>query len=260
MKTNSILHRPSHNTSNDHSKVKLHHFAFNESRELVFLKTLYKKVHARSCLTRYWSDSTTACHQAMFGLSPSRLGAYTSLYAEAAPMSIFGSLGVVRMGFNTLVACFSFGGIEGAKIIGNMGFELLLDSLETAELSSNSLFPFFGNDSLCLLSLFDVLQPSFDKQCQLGRNKIRLQVNHTLHPQIYFSSIVKLLVPSATLPSRTDISCRFLASRPFRGRRCCTNPSSGSIRRLVFVIGESLWVCCEPWYSAKSSNRDCLGQ
>ena len=77
----------------------------------------------------------------MFGPSPSRLGAYTSLYAAAAPMSIFGSLGVVKMGFNTLVACFSFGGIEGAKIIGNMGFELLLDSVETAELSSNSLFP-----------------------------------------------------------------------------------------------------------------------
>ena len=80
----------------------------------------------------------------MFGPSPSRLGAYTSLYAAAVPiMSIFGSLGVVRMGFNTLVACFSFGGIasEGAKIIGNMGFELLLDSLETAELSSNPLFP-----------------------------------------------------------------------------------------------------------------------
>ena len=49
------------------------------------------------------------------------------LYAAAAPMSIFGSLGVVRTGFNTLVACFSFGGIEGAKIIGNMGFELLLE-------------------------------------------------------------------------------------------------------------------------------------
>ena len=38
-------------------------------------------------------------------------------------MSIFGSLGVVSAGFKTLVACFSFGNIEGAKILGNMGFE-----------------------------------------------------------------------------------------------------------------------------------------
>ena len=38
-------------------------------------------------------------------------------------MSIFGSLGVVRAGFKTFVACFSFGDIEGAKILGNMGFE-----------------------------------------------------------------------------------------------------------------------------------------
>ena len=45
------------------------------------------------------------------------------LYAAATPMSIFGSLGVVSAGFKTLVACFSFGDIEGAKILGNMGFE-----------------------------------------------------------------------------------------------------------------------------------------
>ena len=45
------------------------------------------------------------------------------LYAAATPMSIFGSLGVVRAGFKTLVACFSWGDIEGAKILGNMGFE-----------------------------------------------------------------------------------------------------------------------------------------
>ena len=44
-------------------------------------------------------------------------------YAAAAPMSIFGSLGVVIAGFKTLIACFSFGDIEGAKILGNMGFE-----------------------------------------------------------------------------------------------------------------------------------------
>ena len=44
-------------------------------------------------------------------------------YAASAPMSIFGSLGVVVGGFKTLIACFSFGGIEGAKILGNMGFE-----------------------------------------------------------------------------------------------------------------------------------------
>ena len=45
------------------------------------------------------------------------------LYAAATPMSIFGSLGVVIAGFKTLIACISFGGIEGAKILGNMGFE-----------------------------------------------------------------------------------------------------------------------------------------
>ena len=44
-------------------------------------------------------------------------------YAAATPMSIFGSLGVVSAGFKTLVACFSFGNIEGARILGNMGFE-----------------------------------------------------------------------------------------------------------------------------------------
>ena len=45
------------------------------------------------------------------------------LYAASTPMSIFGSLGVVSAGFRTLVACFSFRGFEGAKILGNMGFE-----------------------------------------------------------------------------------------------------------------------------------------
>ena len=45
------------------------------------------------------------------------------LYAASSPMSIFGSLGVVSAGFKTLFACFSFGDIEGAKILGNMGFE-----------------------------------------------------------------------------------------------------------------------------------------
>ena len=42
------------------------------------------------------------------------------LYAASTPMSIFGSLGVVSAGFKTLAACFSF---EGAKMLGNMGFE-----------------------------------------------------------------------------------------------------------------------------------------
>ena len=45
------------------------------------------------------------------------------LYAASSPMSIFGSLGVVSAGFKTLAACFSFRNIEGAKILGNMGFE-----------------------------------------------------------------------------------------------------------------------------------------
>ena len=45
------------------------------------------------------------------------------LYAASTPMSIFGSLGVVIAGFKTFVACFSFGDIEGAKILGSMGFK-----------------------------------------------------------------------------------------------------------------------------------------
>ncbi|KAF8803107.1 hypothetical protein BYT27DRAFT_7073408, partial [Phlegmacium glaucopus] len=45
------------------------------------------------------------------------------LYAAATPMSIFGSLGIVSAGYKTLIACFSFRGIEGAKLLGNMGFE-----------------------------------------------------------------------------------------------------------------------------------------
>ena len=38
--------------------------------------------------------------------------------AAAASISIFGSLGVVTAGFKKLVGCFSFGDIEGAKILG----------------------------------------------------------------------------------------------------------------------------------------------
>ena len=45
------------------------------------------------------------------------------LHAAATPMSIFGILGLVSAGFKTLLACFSFRDIEGAKILGNMGFE-----------------------------------------------------------------------------------------------------------------------------------------
>ena len=45
------------------------------------------------------------------------------LYAASTPMSIFGSLGVVSVGFKRLVACFSFGDIERAKLLGNIGFE-----------------------------------------------------------------------------------------------------------------------------------------
>ena len=45
------------------------------------------------------------------------------LYAASGPMSIFGSLGVVIAGFKTLIACFSFRGIKGVKILGSMGFE-----------------------------------------------------------------------------------------------------------------------------------------
>ena len=57
-------------------------------------------------------------------LDPCELGAYTRVSLRCiSTMSIFGSLGVVSAGFRTLVACFAFGDIEGAKIFGNMGFE-----------------------------------------------------------------------------------------------------------------------------------------
>ena len=45
------------------------------------------------------------------------------LYAASAPMSIFGSLGVVSAGFKTMLACFSFGDFEGADLLDNMGFQ-----------------------------------------------------------------------------------------------------------------------------------------
>src|SRR3984893_3652218 len=45
------------------------------------------------------------------------------LYAAATPMSIFGSLGVARAGFKTLIACTSGRTWSGAKILANMGFE-----------------------------------------------------------------------------------------------------------------------------------------
>ena len=45
------------------------------------------------------------------------------LFPASAPMSIFGCLGLLSVGFKTFVACSSFGKLEGAKIFGNMGFE-----------------------------------------------------------------------------------------------------------------------------------------
>ena len=44
-------------------------------------------------------------------------------FAASAPMSIFGCLGLLSVGFKTFVACLSFKGIEGAILFGNMGFE-----------------------------------------------------------------------------------------------------------------------------------------
>ena len=48
------------------------------------------------------------------------------LYAAATPISIFGSLGVARAGFKTLIACMpgrTWSGATGATILANMGFE-----------------------------------------------------------------------------------------------------------------------------------------
>ena len=66
----------------------------------------------------------------MFGSG--QLGAYTRISLRSTSlMSIFGSLGVVTAGFKTLIACFSFGGIEGAKVLGNIGFELQGENLSS---------------------------------------------------------------------------------------------------------------------------------
>ena len=48
------------------------------------------------------------------------------LYAAATPLSIFGSLGVARAGFKTLIACMpgrTWSGATGARVLANMGFE-----------------------------------------------------------------------------------------------------------------------------------------
>jgi hypothetical protein len=52
----------------------------------------------------------------------SQLGAYTRLTLRSSSTHVhLGSLGVVNAGFKTLVAYFSFGDIEGAKILSNLG-------------------------------------------------------------------------------------------------------------------------------------------
>ena len=56
------------------------------------------------------------------------------LFAASAPMSIFGCLGLLSVGFQTFIACLSFKDIEGAKIFGNMGFEPQGDSGENLSL------------------------------------------------------------------------------------------------------------------------------
>ena len=70
--------------------------------------------------TRYCSDPTTARDSAM--LDPCKLGTYTRIPLRCISTHV-NFLGVVSAGFKTMVACFSYGDIEGAKILGNMGFE-----------------------------------------------------------------------------------------------------------------------------------------
>ncbi|KAF8803124.1 hypothetical protein BYT27DRAFT_7054962, partial [Phlegmacium glaucopus] len=45
------------------------------------------------------------------------------IHIAVAPMSIFGTLGIVSVGYKTLVACISFWDIEGAKLLSDVGFE-----------------------------------------------------------------------------------------------------------------------------------------
>ena len=87
------------------------------------------------------------------------------LYAASAPMSIFGSLGVVIAGFKTLVACFSFGDIEGAKILGNMGFEPQGENLALIMVDAGK-----GKNSGCYI--IETRMDELIKELHIDKNRI----------------------------------------------------------------------------------------
>ena len=109
--------------------------------------------------------------------------------AAAAPMSVFGGLGVVRVGFLAFLACFSFGGIEGAKILMKLRF-----------------MPEFEGDNLSLIMLevegentgHYVIETRMDKLIKdLNINKN--QINGVSYESA--SWVVKMMVATALLCS-----------------------------------------------------------
>ena len=69
--------------------------------------------------SKFCCDSTTARHRAMFGLS--ELYSYTRVSLRSN--NTWEVLGSSSRDSSLSLFAFSFGGIEGANILGNMGFE-----------------------------------------------------------------------------------------------------------------------------------------
>jgi hypothetical protein len=80
-------------------------------------------------------------------------------------MSIFGSLGVVSAGFKTLVACFTFGKFEGAKKLGNMGFEPRGENLSLIMVEVGK-----GNNAGC--HIFETRMDELIEELNIDKNRI----------------------------------------------------------------------------------------
>jgi hypothetical protein len=87
------------------------------------------------------------------------------LYAASAPMSLFGSLGVVSAGFKTLAACFTFGKFEGAKKLGNMGFVPQGENLSLIMVEVG-----VGNNACC--HIIETRMDELIKELNIDKNRI----------------------------------------------------------------------------------------
>ncbi|KAJ7035333.1 hypothetical protein C8F04DRAFT_955307, partial [Mycena alexandri] len=67
------------------------------------------------------------------------------LYAAAAPLSIFGCLGIVKAGVSILFASFQYRRFHGAQILRNAGFELKGSAATMIGVSTRDLGP---NDNI----------------------------------------------------------------------------------------------------------------